>query len=70
MTRKITAAMLIATALPFSEAMANSGRGTKPGVTGYVYFMLALGMVYFLALVIRSAKRKQQAHIHSSNNKN
>jgi hypothetical protein len=60
MKQKITAAMLIATALPFSKAYAHTGSMEGAPVSGYLYFMLSLGTAYLVFLLIRMQRRKQQ----------
>jgi hypothetical protein len=60
--------MLLATALPFSKVYAHSVSLQSAPVTSYMYFMLSVGAAYFLFLVIRNYRRKQQnQQINSSN---
>jgi NADH:ubiquinone oxidoreductase subunit K len=70
MTIKTTAIMLLATALPFTQVSAHTGSLERAPVTGYMYFMLAVGAAYSLFLLFRTYRRKQNQQINSSNNKN
>jgi hypothetical protein len=58
MVRKITAILLLATALPALQASANSGRPAP--VNDYQYFMITLGGLYFLFLLVRMFKRSHK----------
>jgi divalent metal cation (Fe/Co/Zn/Cd) transporter len=57
MAKKITAAMLIATALPSFKAQAHFGDNRNVPVTGYLYLMIAIGATYFLFLVFRQQRK-------------
>ena len=62
--------MLIATALPFSAVHAHTITEKQAPVVGYLYFMLSVGAAYFLFLLVRLYRQRQQDQINSSNNKN
>jgi hypothetical protein len=70
MTTKTAAILLLATALPFSEVHAHTGSLQKAPITGYMCFMLAIGVAYSAFLLYRTYRRKQNQQINSSNNKN
>jgi len=57
MTKKLTAAMLTATLIPFSKAFAHSDNYKNGHVTGYLYLMLSIGAVYLLFLVVRTQRK-------------
>jgi predicted RND superfamily exporter protein len=60
MATKITAAMLIATALPISKAFGHTVDKTGAPVTGYLCVMLGIGAAYALFLVFRMFRKKQE----------
>jgi threonine/homoserine/homoserine lactone efflux protein len=70
MKPKFTALLLIATALPFSKALAYTASVHKAPVSTYMYVMLSIGAAYLLFLLIRMYRQKQQDEINSSSNKN
>jgi hypothetical protein len=60
MTVKFTALMLLATALPFPQAQAHTGSLQGAPINGYMYFMLGVGIVYFIFLLIRMQRRSNK----------
>lgn len=60
MATKFTAAMLVATALPYSKAFAHSVNNSAAPVTGYLCFMLSIGAAYAVFLLLRMYRRKQE----------
>jgi hypothetical protein len=57
MAKKIMAAMLIATALPFTEAAAHFGEKKNVPVSGYMFLMVGIGILYSLYLMVRVQRK-------------
>lgn len=57
MATKIMAAMLLATALPFTNTYANYGEKNNVPVSGYMFLMIGIGAVYFLYLLVRLQRK-------------
>ena len=72
MSSKTTAAMLIATALPFSQAFGHTVNKSNAPITAYACVMLGIGAAYSMFLVYRTMRRKQQDQklIINKNSKN
>ncbi len=60
MTVKLSALMLLATALPFTQAKAHTGSLQSAPINGYLYFMVGVGIVYFIFLLIRMQRRSNK----------
>jgi hypothetical protein len=57
MATKIMAAMLVATALPFAMASAHYGEKTNVPVSGYMFLMISIGILYSLYLLVRVQRK-------------
>lgn len=57
MVKKMTAAMLLATALPFTKAAAHYGDKKNVPVSGYLFLMIGIGATYFLYLLVRVQRK-------------
>jgi hypothetical protein len=62
MATKTIAALLIATALPFSNAYGHSVNKTGAPITGYLCVMLAIGLTYTFFLVVRTQRKRPENH--------
>jgi len=60
MTVKIAALMLLATALPFTQANAHTGSLKGAPINGYLYFMVGVAVVYFVYLLIRTQRKSNR----------
>jgi hypothetical protein len=49
--------MLVATALPFATASAHYGEKTSVPVSGYMFLMIGIGILYSLYLLVRVQRK-------------